>query len=452
MSQNHHQLAAAIEVRHMQMIALGGVIGTGLFVSSGYTVQAAGGLGAVLAYLVGAILVYCVMLCLAELAAAKPSTGAFVDYASEYINPSAGFCVAVLYWLTWTIALGSEFTAAGLLLQKWFPTIPVWCFSLGLIIVILASNLFSVKIFAESEFWLALIKVGAIIFFIIVGILAILGILPYQHQHGVGLKNFYENGLFPNGIAGVFLTMLSVNFAFSGTELIGVTAGEATNPKVAIPKAIHQTLWRLICFFVGAIFVMAALIPANAASVAQSPFVVVFEKINLPAAADIMNFVILSAIISAANSGLYAATRMLFTLADHHQIPAFIAKTNQRKIPVYAVWLSMAGGLLSLFSSVYAASSVYLILVSVSGLAVVFVWMAIAYCHLQFRKQLDTTAIATLPYHFSHAKPVALLALFGSGLSCALLVFDESQRDALFISVIFVAFLYLGHRFFFKHH
>ncbi|MBD5429139.1 amino acid permease [Lactobacillus sp.] len=435
-------------IRHIQMISLGGVIGTGLFLSSGYTIHEAGPLGTVLAYGVGALIVFAVMLCLGELSVAMPYTGAFHVYAKKFISPSAGFVVAVLYWLTWTIALGSEFTAVGIIMQEWFPNVPVWIWSLACMILIFGSNFFSVKGFAESEFWLAAIKVLAIVMFIILGGAAILGIIPLKGQaHAPGLVNFYKNGWFPNGWGGVFTTMLTVNFAFSGTELIGVTAGEAKDPSKAIPKAIKTTLWRLLVFFIGSIVVMAALIPYKVAGVTESPFVYVLNEIHVPFAANIMNFVILTAILSAANSGLYASTRMLWSLGNEKTLPPIFAKTNQAGVPVVALILSMCGGVLALISSKVAASTVYLVLVSISGLAVVFVWMAIAWCELKFRKEYLKAGnkLEDLQYRTPWYPLVPYFAFFASLLSCILIWFDKSQRVALYYTIPFVLICWLGH-------
>lgn len=221
--------------------------------------------------------------------------------------------------------------------------------------------------------------------------------------------------------------MLTVNFAFSGTELIGITAGEAENPQKAIPEAIRTTLWRLIVFFIGSIVVMAALIPYHTAGVTQSPFVYVLDLIHVPFAANIMNFVVLTAIISAANSGLYASTRMLWSLGNEGTIPKAFTKTNKRGIPVLSLVVSMLGGIFALISSKVAASTVYLVLVSISGLAVVFVWTAIAWSELKFRR-----------------------AFISSLLSCVLIWFDPTQRVALYYTIPFVAICYLGHHFWLK--
>ena len=447
MSKQTH-LSRQMESRHVLMISLGGVIGTGLFLSSGYTIHQAGPIGTLLAYTIGAILVYLVMLCLGELSVAMPYTGAFHVYAKKYIGPGTGFTVAILYWLTWTIALGSEFTAAGLIMQTWFPHIATWIWSLVFMVVIFTVNALSVRWFAEAEFWFASIKVIAIVAFIVLGGLAMVGILPlHGHTSAPFLSNYTRNGWFPNGFGGVFTTMLTVNFAFSGTELIGITAGETKDPAHTIPTAIKTTLWRRIIFFIGSMFVMAALIPYKQAGVTQSPFVLVFKAIGIPYAADLMNFVVLTAIMSAANSGLYASTRMLWSLANEGTILKVFKRTTKRDVPLVALITSMLGGILALLSSVYAAGSVYLVLVSISGLAVVIVWMAIALSEINFRKaylksgqSLDQLTFKTPGYPV-----VPWLAFILSGLSCILIWFDPNQRIALYYTIPFVAICYLGY-------
>ncbi len=447
MSKKTH-LARKMETRHIRMISLGGVIGTGLFLSSGYTIHQAGPIGTIIAYLIGALIVYSVMLCLGELSVAMPYTGAFHVYAKKYIGEGTGFTVAILYWLTWTIALGSEFTAAGLIMQEWFPHTPVWIWSAIFIILIFLSNAYSVKVFAESEFWFSAIKVFAIVAFILLGVLAMVGIIPLNgFTHAPGISNLYKNGIFPNGFSDVFTTMLTVNFAFSGTELIAITAGEAKEPDKTIPKAIHTTLWRLVIFFIGSIVVMAALIPYQKAGVTQSPFVYVLKMMGIPYAADIMNFVVLTAIISAANSGLYASTRMLWSLGNEGTIPKNISKTNKNGIPVIALCLSMLGGLLALLSSIFAADTIYLVLVSVSGLAVVIVWAAIALAELNFRKQFLKSghSLSELKYKTPWYPVIPLFALITSILSCVLIWFDPNQRVALYCTIPFVLTCYLVH-------
>ncbi|WP_308504118.1 amino acid permease, partial [uncultured Actinomyces sp.] len=327
--------------RHLMMISFGGVIGTGLFLSTGNTIHQAGPLGTVLAYSIGAVIVYLVMLCLGELSVAMPFTGAFHVYARQYLGPATGFVTAVLYWLTWTVALGSEFTGAAIIMYGWFPGVPVWVWAAAFIVLVLVLNMVSVRVFAEAETVLSGIKVVAIIVFIALGTAAIVGLLSYEgHRSFLGLTNLYRDGLFPNGFGAVFTTILAVNFAFSGTELIGITAGEVDDPGTTVPRAIRATLARLAIFFIGSIIVIAALIPWEKAGVEESPFVTVLSRIGVPYAGDLMNIVILAAILSAANSGLYASTRMLWSLANEGTLPTVLARTNRYGVPALAMSLS----------------------------------------------------------------------------------------------------------------
>ncbi|WHY66588.1 S-methylmethionine permease [Neobacillus sp. SuZ13] len=437
-----------MQTRHLVMLSLGGVIGTGLFLSSGYTIQQAGPFGTILSYLIGALVVYLVMLCLGELSVHMPETGAFHSYATKYIGPGTGYTVAWLYWLTWTVALGSEFTAAGLLMQRWFPSINVWVWSLLFAILVFVLNILTVKFFAESEFWFASIKVIAIVLFIVVGAAAMVGSLPMTHFPSAPFfSNFTSAGLFPNGAFAIVMTMLAVNFAFSGTELIGIAAGETANPEKTIPKAIRTTLWRLIIFFVGTIVVLSALLPTSDAGVLESPFVAVLEQIGVPYAADIMNFVILTAILSAANSGLYASSRMLWSLADKNTISPIFAKLTKQGVPIYAVIFSMFGGGLALFSSIIAPDTVYIVLVSISGLAVVVVWMSISASQFLFRRQYikEGNSVKDLVYRTPFYPLVPIASFILCLVSCIGIAFDPTQRIALYSGIPFILFCYASY-------
>ena len=441
----HTNLKRGMESRHLQMISLGGVIGTGLFLSSGYTIQQAGPIGTILAYSIGALIVYLVMLTLGELSVAMPVTGSFHVYAEKFIGPGTGFVIAIQYWLTWTVALGSEFTAAGLLMQRWFPNSPTWAWSAACITLIFTLNALSVRFFAEAEFWFASIKVFAICAFIVIGSLAIFGVIPVAgYQHAPMFVNLIKDGVFPNGFMPVFATILTVNFAFSGTELIGVTAGETRDPQTAVPKAIHTTLWRLVLFFIGSITVMCALIPWRKAGVGESPFVLVFNGIGIPYAGDIMNFVVLTAVLSASNSGLYASTRMVWSMGNEGMIPRWFAKTNRRGVPMLALCAAMAGGLLALLSSVIAASTVYLVLVALSGLSAVVVWIAIAYCQIVFRRRWLESGHSTseLKYRTPGYPYVSWAAFILCTASFVLVIFDVEQRFALVAELVFIVACY----------
>ncbi|MBZ5488086.1 amino acid permease [Halomonas aquamarina] len=442
----------SMQTRHLVMLSLGGVIGTGLFLSSGYTVQQAGPLGAVLAYLVGGIVAWLVMMCLGELAVHMPDSGAFSAHATRYIGPGTGYMVAWMYWLTWTVALGSEFTAAAVFMGRWFPDIPGWYWSALFAAIVFGVNAFTSRFFAESEFWLSLIKVLAVVVFVLIGAAAIIGFVPLQDDTGAavaspGLSALWGEGAMPPSLLTIGMTLLAVMFAFSGTELIGIAAGEAVDPARNVPKAIRATLWRLILFFVGTMIVIAALLPHTEAGLSQSPFVAVFQRIGVPGAADIMNFVIITALLSAANSGLYASARMLWTLSDQGTLPKSLGRLNKRGIPMNALLLSMIGGFGALFSSVYAPETVYLVLVSISGLAVVIVWMAIALSQFNFRRQYlrEGGRLEDLVYRTPGYPFVPLIAFAACLAACIGIAFDPHQRVALYFGVPFIVLCYLVH-------
>ncbi|MEH7398667.1 amino acid permease, partial [Priestia megaterium] len=433
--------------RHLFMISIGGVIGTGLFLNSGHIINEAGPGGAILAYLVVGFLMYLVMLCLGELTVSMPVTGSFQAYATKYIGPGTGFTVGWMYWLNWAVTVSVEFTASGLLMQRWFPDIPVWvwCAIFGTSLFII--NSLSTRSFAETEFWFSSIKVLTIIVFIILGAAAMFGFIPLSgHEKAPMLSHFTgEGGLFPNGLMPVLITMVSVSFAFSGTELIGITAGETEDPEKNIPRAIKNIIWRTFFFFIGAMFVLSGLISWKQAGVLESPFVTVFDQIGIPYAADIMNLVILTALLSNANAGLYACSRMLWSLSDQKMVSTWLGKVTSKGVPFNSLLISMGVACLSLLSSVVAPTTVYLVLVSISGFAVVAVWMAIAASHFMFRRRYikEGNDVSKLVYKAPLYPLVPILAFVLCFAACVGLAFDESQRIALYCGIPFVLFCYL---------
>lgn len=444
----------SLQSRHLVMIALGGVIGSGLFVSSGYTIFQAGPLGAVLAYLIGAVVAWLVMACLGELAVQYPVSGGFHIYAYKAIGPATGFTTAWLYWLCWVAALGSEFTASGLLMQRWFPSTPVWLWCVLFAAAIFLVNALSVRWFGETEFWFSAIKVAAIVVLIIVGAAAILG-FHSPDGHAPLLSNFDTgSGLFPNGLTGVLVTILAVIYAFSGTELIGIAAGETADPHTAIPKALRITLVRLVLFFVGAIFVIAALVPLDKVwidgddSIEASPFVSVFDLVGIPHAADVMAAVVIIALLSAGNSGLYACSRLLYSLAETRQIHPAFGSVTKRGVPLLALVVSLGGGLVALVSSVVSPGTVYLALVSVAGFAVVAVWIVIVVAQIFNRRAFVRAGgdVSELPYRTPAYPWVPALALAILGISLVAVAFDPNQVAALWFGVPFVVLCYVYHR------
>lgn len=442
------QFKRTMKVRHLVMLSLGGVIGTGLFFNTGYIISTTGAAGTLLAYLIGALVVWLVMVCLGELSVAMPETGAFHVYAARYLSPATGYTVAWLYWLTWTVALGSSLTAAGFCMQYWFPQIPVWIWCLVFCCAIYLLNVISTRFFAEGEFWFSLIKVVTIVAFIVLGGAAMFGFIPMKDgTPAPGLSNLTAHGWLPNGVLPILMTMVAVNFAFSGTELIGIAAGETQQPEKVLPLAIRTTVARLIIFFIGTVFVLAALIPMDQAGIVKSPFVLVFEKIGIPYAADIINFVILTAILSAANSGLYASGRMLWSLANENTLPRAFASVNKRGVPLLAITVSMIGGLLALVSSVVAPDTVFVALSAISGFAVVAVWLSICASHFVFRRRhlQQGKSLAELGYRAPLYPLTPILGFLLCLLACVGLAFDPTQRIALWCGIPFVLFCYAAY-------
>lgn len=441
-------LRRAMDARHLVMIALGGVIGSGLFLSSGYTIHQAGPLGAVLAYLLGAFVVWLVMVCLGELAVVYPVSGSIHIYAARTMGPATGFVTAWLYWLCWVVALGSEFTASGILMQRWFPTVDVWVWCLVFAGILFTLNAISARVFGETEFWFALIKVVAILALIVLGTMAIFGFTPLSTtpHEAVLLSNFVTpEGLLPAGLGGVLVTSLAVFYAFSGAELVGVAAGETKDPGRNIPRALRSTVLRLLVLFVCSITVIAALLPYEKAGLSSSPFVDVFEYVGVPYAADIMNFVVITALLSVGNSGLYSCARMLFSLAEEGYAPRSFTRLTRRGIPLVALIVSLAIGLVSLISSVIAAETVYLVLVSIAGFAAVAVWMSIVAAQFFHRRAFLRAGgdLSSLAYRTPLYPLVPILAFVLLTASIVAIAFDPQQVAALYFGIPFVGLCYL---------
>ncbi|MGE6596527.1 amino acid permease [Bacillus sp. NH11B] len=447
----NNELKRTMKSRHLFMIALGGVIGTGLFNGSGFIISKAGPGGSVLAFMAGGLLMYLVMLCLGELAVAMPVSGSFQEYATKFINPATGFTIGWLYWLSWANTTGLEFTTAGITMQRWFPDIPVWVWCLVFGVTIFTINALSARSYAETEFWFSSIKVSAIIAFIILGGAAMFGFIDLKGDEPAPLFSNFVNhgGLFPNGLAAILLTMVTVNYSFQGTELVGIAAGESEDPAKTLPRSIRNIIWRTMFFFVLAIFVLVALIPWEEAGLTKSPFVAVFDNIGIPYAADIMNFVILTAVLSVANSGLYAATRMLWSLSKNEMAPAFLKKLSSRGIPLNALILTIAISAFSLLTSVVAAETVYLWLISISGVITIIVWMSICVSQFFFRKHYLAAGgkLEDLKFKTPLYPLVPILGFGLYGIILLSLIFIPDQRLGIYCTVPFIIFCYTYYHF-----
>ncbi|MGT2666421.1 amino acid permease [Streptococcus rifensis] len=450
--ENEGQFKREMTSRHLQMLSIGGVIGTGLFLSSGYTIAQAGPFGAIFSYLFGGIMVYLVMFSLGELSVAMPVTGSFHTYATKFISPGTGFMVAWMYWLCWVVALASQFIGAAQLTLRWFPSVPIWFFATLYAMLVFGLNMLSVGWFAKAEDYFSSIKFYAIIIFIVLGGLAIFGILPFEGASSAPLfANITANGFLPNGIIGVISVMLAVNYAFSGVEMIGIAAGETDNPKVEVPKAIKSTIGLLVAFFVLTMVVLASLLPMEAAGVTEAPFVTVLDKIGIPYAADIMNFVILTAILSASTSGLYASSRMLWSLANEGMISKSVVKINRYGVPMRAMILSMVGVVIALVASVYFEDTIFLALVSIAGFAVVIAWLAIPLAQIGFRKAfLKNHTEDELDYKAPFTPVLPWITVILLLVSIVGIAWDPSQRAGLYFGVPFMILCYVYHYLRFK--
>lgn len=396
--QQHTAVKRHLQTRHLSMIAIGGCIGTGLFMASGTAISEAGPGGALLGYAAIGLMVYFLMTSLGEMATYLPTSGSFSTYAARFVDPSLGFALGWNYWFNWVITVAADVSIAALVITYWEPLrfMAPWAWSLLFFGVIFLLNTLSVKAYGESEYWFALIKVITVIVFLAVGLLTIFGIIGGEY---IGMHNFTigEAPFLGEGFSGKFLTMLGVfliaGFSFQGTELIGVTAGESANPQVSIPKAIKQVFWRILIFYILAILVIGLLIPytspqllgADVNEIAKSPFTLVFERGGLAFAAAVMNAVILTSILSAGNSGMYASTRMLYAMGKNGMAYRSFARTSISGVPVISL-LATSAVVLLIFLLQMASEGAYEYIVAASGLTGFIAWLGIAISHYRFRR------------------------------------------------------------------
>ncbi|WP_025785759.1 amino acid permease [Sporosarcina sp. D27] len=433
------QLNRSMKSRHLMMLSLGGVIGTGLFLNVGYTINQAGPGGALVGYLIGGLILYMVMTCLGELAVYMPVTGSFQKYASRYISPSAGFSLGWMYFVGSAATAGVEFTAAGILMQHWFPHTPIWIWCAVFMVLLFSLNALTTKGFAEAEFWFASIKVVAVLAFIVIGGAAIIGWIPLDGVPTPHLTNLAPSGLFPAGIAIVFITMMNVIFSYQGSELVGIAAGETENPEKNIPKAIRTILFRIVVFYIASIVVLSAIFPSAELGLMQSPFVTLMELAGVPYAAGIMNFVILTAILSVGNSCLYASTRLLWSMANDGMAPGLFGRLTKRRVPLNALIFTMAFSLLSLLTSVMEADAVFVLLMSIAAIAVTISWMGIATSQLLFRRRYlkHGGKLEDLQYRVKFYPFVPLTCISFCLIILVFLAFDPSQRIGLVYGIGF---------------
>ena len=389
------QLQRKLSARHLNMIAIGGSIGTGLFLASGSTIAQAGPGGALLAYVLIGIMIYFLMTSLGELATHNPSSGAFFTYGSKYVEEGFGFALGWNYWYNWAITVAFELVAVQFIMKFWFPDVPGFYWSAIFLAVIFGINALSVKGFGESEFFFSLIKVLAILVFIAIGMYMIVKIMLDPNQSI--LTNWtIGDAPFVGGLQAMIGVAMIAGFSFQGTEMVGVAAGESKDPKKTIPLAIKQIFWRILLFYVVCIFIIGTLIAYNEPSlqlaaegdgnVTLSPFTLLYNQAGLAFAASLMNAVILSAILSAGNSGMYSSTRMLFDMAREGRAPKWFAKLDPRGVPMHALFATTAVAALCFLTTFIGEQAVFSWLLNMSGMCGFIVWLGIAISHYRFRK------------------------------------------------------------------
>lgn len=438
-------LTRSLKSRHIFMLSLGGVIGTGLFMGSGVTINQGGPWGAILSYLVAGFLMYLVMVCLGELSVQMPVSGSFQAHATKYIGPATGFMIGWVYWMSWATTVGLEFTAAGMLMQRWFPDVPIWYWSALFVALLFGINALATRAFGEAEYWFAGVKVLAILSFIVVGALVIFGVIDLPSGAPAPMfDNLKGDSLFPNGLPAVFAVMMTVVYAFQGCEIMGVAAGETDQPEKSIPRAVRNVVFRVLIFYVLAVMVLAAIIPWQQAGLVESPFVQVFDMVGIPYAADLMNFVILTAILSVGNSGLYASTRILWAMSKSGMAPKALSPLSKQGVPLRALFITLCFALISLMTSFIAADTLFMVLMAVSGMAGTVTWIVIALAQYRFRRQFlrEGGQLEQLKYRAPWFPLVPLLCIVLCSSLFVFLAMDETQRPSLYWGSGFIALCY----------
>lgn len=433
-----------LNARQMQMIALGGTIGVGLFMGANTTIKWTGP-SVLIAYGIAGLLLYLIMRALGEMLYVDPDTGSFAKFATEYMHPIFGYLTAWSNVFQFVVVGMSEMIAIGGYLEFWWPNLPGWVPGLVAITFLCAANLISVSMFGELEFWFALIKVVTIVLMIVAGLgLIIFGI--GNHMHPVGISNLWAHGFFTGGFKGFVFALAIVLASYQGIELIGITAGEAENPQETLVKAIQSTVARILIFYIGAIFVILSIYPWNELNQVGSPFVQTFAKIGITAAASIINFVVITAALSGANSGIYSASRMTFTLANNGQLPKRFLKLNRHGVPFYAVGAISLGILIGVILNailplVYPkAGNIFVLVYSSSVLPGMVPWFVILISQIAFRKQ-HAEKMATHPFKMPWSPYSNYITLAMLCLTLVFMFINPETRISLIVGLIFLVLM-----------
>ncbi|MFI2030839.1 amino acid permease [Streptomyces buecherae] len=430
--------------RQIQMIAIGGAIGTGLFLGAGKAITKAGP-SLILAYAVAGLVIFFIMRALGELLMYRPVSGSFSEYAREFLGPFFGFVTGWTYWLFWVVTGITEVTAAAKYMQYWWSDIPQWVSALVFTVILFGANLISVKLFGELEFWFSMIKVTAILGMILIG----LGVITIGFSDAGDTASFThlwdDGGFFPKGIDGTLMTLQIVMFAFLAVELVGVTAGESVNPKKTLPKAINTVPWRIAVFYLGALIIILSVVSWTEFAPDTSPFVAAFQKIGLPAGAGIVNFVVLTAALSSCNSGMYSTGRMLRDLALNGQGPQIFTRLTKNGLPLFGTSVSAALMMVGVWINYEWPSKAFDYVVSFATISGMWAWIMILFSQLRYRAKANRGELPQSTFRAPGAPYTSIFALCFIGMVIVLMGFDEDARVSLYAAPIWGVLLTIGY-------
>ncbi|MBP2032059.1 D-serine/D-alanine/glycine transporter [Clostridium algifaecis] len=439
MSENQN-LSRGLKNRHIQLLAIGGAIGTGLFLGSGRSIHLAGP-SILFAYAITGIMLFFVMRALGELLLSNLNYHSFVDFVYDYLGEGAAFITGWTYWFCWISLAMADVAATGLYIQYWFPNVARWVPSLIVLVILLIMNLTAVKLFGEMEFWFALIKVIAILALIVVGTVMIIKGFSTNAGSSSFANLWNYGGWLPNGVSGFILSFQMVVFAFTGIELVGITAGETENPEHVIPRAINNIPIRIIIFYIGALGIIMSIYPWNSVNPGKSPFVQVFTSMGITAAASIVNFVVLTSAASACNSGIFSTSRMVYSLAKEDNAPNSMKKLTSNHIPCNAAIFSAAVILIAVILNYIMPEGVFVLITSISTFCYIYIWAIIVICHIKYHRTKPELA-AKNKFKMPLYPIINYLILAFFAFVIVTLAFNNETRVALFVTPVW--FIMLG--------
>ena len=437
------ELSRGLSSRQIQLMAIGGAIGVGLFLGAGKAISEAGP-AVLLAYLLAGAVAFLMLRALGEMAMERPISGSFARYSGSFVGPWAEYATGWTYWAMWITTVMAEVTAIGIYVKFWAPGVPQWLPALGALIVLLAANLISVRVFGEIEFWFALIKIVAIVAFVVSGVAIVLfGLGKLGHQAAVS-NLWSKGGFFSKGVVGPLVALQIVTYAFLGIEMIGVTAGETKDPQKELPKAINRVAWRILLFYVGAVTVILILIPWTNVSSKQSPFVLAWSSLGIAGAASILNAVVVCSAMSSCNSGIFASARMLYSLSRSGHAPRALRPVSKRKVPARALAVCGVALLGGVILNIVIPQTAFADITSVATVAVLWVWGMIVVAHLRFRQEVRQGLRPQPSYRLPGSPWTNYAVLAFIALVLVLLAVKNDQRVALAAGGVWAILLVIG--------